>query len=122
MVSTVEVSNEGPNMAKKKYMQSAKDRLDESRGMEREIRKKDVAKAKRKKYYDSSNGNGSAGMMEYDPSCMAGLPKMERIEPYPKNPSYSYDLNDDLRGIDKQISDDVKGLRRKKGEKYPEKW
>jgi len=118
-------------MAKKRYHQSAKDRLDESRGMEREIRRKDVKKAFKRGERDERDYHmdprrrrhlESEGMLHEDHNEIANLPQHVMMKPYPKTDYYSYDLNDDIRDIDVQMDDDVRKERRKAGMAYPEKY
>ena len=94
-------------MAKKRYYQSPKDRMDESRGMERERRRTEME---------------DSGMIREDRSSIANLPQDVKYTAYPKTDYFMYDLDDTIRGIDVQIDDDVRGERRKSGERYPEKY
>jgi len=75
--------------------------------------------AKKKRFHNSKRG---AGMISEDRSAIANLPQQVVYAGYPKNPSYSYDLNDDIRGIDVQISDDVKKEQKKSNQQYPTKY
>lgn len=134
------------SMAKKRYYQSAKDRLDESRGMEREIRRKDLReererlmkknknsesrkKMMNKDYYAGMDARRrqemeDAGMIREDHSAIANLPQGVIMREYPKNDYFSYNLNDDIRGIDVQMDDDVRKESKaaKARHQYPEKY
>ena len=57
-----------------------------------------------------------------DRSSFANMPQNVIMSPYPSTPYFNYDLNDDMKGIDVQISDDMRKERRKRGQAYPEKW
>jgi len=52
----------------------------------------------------------------------ANMPQASIMKEYPSTPYFNYDLNDDIRGIDVQIADDMKKQKRKRGQAYPEKW
>ena len=111
-------------MAKKKYYQSPKDRLAESRGEERSLYRK---KMKKEEHYAGMEPRRrqeleDAGMIREDRNAVANLPQYVKYEAYPKTDYDRYDLNDDIRGIDVQMNDDVRQERRKSGEPYPEKY
>jgi hypothetical protein len=44
------------------------------------------------------------------------------MKAYPACAYDSYNLNDDIKGIDVQVRDDVMGGKRKSGMPYPEKY
>ena len=81
-------------MAKKKYHQGMKDRMDESRGM----RRKDER---------------GAGFISEDHSCIANLPKEVKMQEYPRF-MYGLDpyLDDTIRGIDGQIYSDDSQMKK----------
>lgn len=60
------------------------------------------------------------GMISEDKSAIANLPQNVMIKAYSRPAYSSYNLNDDIKGIDVQIRDDVK-KEDKKGA-YPEKY
>lgn len=103
-------------MAKKRYYQSPKDRLAESRGMEREMYA-GYDDRKRKEYEDSM-------MIKEDRSAVANLPQNVMMKEYPKTDYYYYDLDDTQRGVNVQMDDDVRMEKKlgKAGKKYPEKY
>ena len=113
---------------KKKYSQSAQDRLAESRGMERYETKRKMEK--KSEMYDGVSDyemrmkrefeNG--GMIKEDPNAIANLPQQAMIKKYPKTDYFKYNLNDDIKGIDVQIDDDVNKELSKSRDKYPEKY
>lgn len=72
--------------------------------------------AKRKRYYSEPS------MISEDYNAPSNLPQNVVYKEYPKVDYDSYDLNDNIKGIDVQMNDDVRGERRKKGMKYPEKY
>lgn len=63
-----------------------------------------------------------AGMISEDKSAIANLPQNVVMKAYPACPYDSYNLNDNIKGIDTQIRDDVMGGKRKSGMPYPEKY
>lgn len=102
----------------KKYYQSARDRKDESRGMKRRLGEGKYTgyDSRRRQEYDDGM------MISEDRSAIANMPQEVKYVQYPQDPYYvSPKLNDTMRGIDRQISDDVysKSLK-KKGDGYPE--
>lgn len=129
-------------MAKKRYHQSLKDRRHERRGEERHLAH--VRKDRRdermgmEKYWEdhahhldprrdkhrSKHGSyrDDYATIHEDRNAVANLPQRVMYEYYPKNEYNYYDLNDDIRGIDVQMNDDVRQSRRNKGQKYPEKY
>lgn len=133
-------------MAKKRYYQSAKDRLDESRGMEREIRRKDLREEKERLMKKKKNSNSKknmdkkdyysgmderrrqemmdSGMIREDKNAIANLPQGVVMRDYPKPDYFSYNLNDDIRGIDVQMDDDVRKESKaaKSRKQYPDKY
>ena len=105
-------------MAKKRYYQDKKDKMDESKGMKRYWASKDDVGAyhnpgNRSKYEDSM-------MIREDRSAPANLPQNVVHKDYPKG---GYGLNgrldDTIYGVDKQISDDA---RKMKSEYSPDKY
>lgn len=74
----------------KKYAQTMRDRMDESRGMKRK---------ERKRYYDADY------MVKNDPNAIACAPTEIMTKYYPENPSYFSDTyyNDSIDGIDKEM-------------------
>lgn len=58
-------------------------------------------------------------MIKEDHNAMANMPQEVIMRFYPRPEYAKYDLNDDIRGIDKQMDDDGK---RKKHGPYPEKY
>lgn len=115
-------------MAKKRYYQSAKDRVDESRGMEREIRAKDMNKAYKegeksaRSRYGMDRGDMDDCIMPDDRSSYANMPQNVVMKEYPNVESPYYNLNDDIRGIDTQIDDDVKQEKKNYKGRYPRKF
>jgi len=77
-----------------------------------------MAKSKR---YHSSIKSGPC-MISEDRSAISNLPQGVIMKEYPKNDYATYNLNDDLLGIDNQISDDSRGVHRKSKEKFPKKY
>jgi hypothetical protein len=63
-----------------------------------------------------------AGMISEDRSAIANLPQNVVMKAYPACAYDSYNLNDNINGIDVQIRDDVHGGKRKSGMPYPEKY
>lgn len=89
---------------------------------------KEQTMAAKKRYYEAYAGLDMRRRMEAedsmmiksDPSAPAGLPQKEMIKFYPKADYASYpDLDDTLRGVDKQMKSD--SGKEKKG-KFPEKY
>lgn len=91
-----------------------------------------------KKYYGSSKGSMEAmecyagydarrrreiedgNMLNENHSAIANMPQEVKYHDWPASPiGASYNLNDDIRGIDNQMRDDLRG--EKKGE-MPEKY
>ena len=114
-------------MAKKKrYHQSVKDRMAESRGMERyETAKKfkdreEYAGYKERMKMEDRDG----GMIHEDYSAPSNFPQKSFIKYYPECPAPSYHLDDTIAGIDHQRyedSDKRKENRYKTG-KFPSKY
>lgn len=99
----------------KRYRQNVKDRSDESRGM------------KLRDYYSGYEARKrmeaeGSGMIHEDRSEIANLPQDVMFKEYAKTPYDNYGLNDDIKGIDVQMRDDVRGGKRKSGQPYPDKW
>ena len=63
-----------------------------------------------------------AGMISEDKSAIANLPQNVIMKAYPASAYDTYNLNDDIKGIDVQVRDDVMGGKRKSGQPYPEKY
>lgn len=94
----------------------------------------------KKRYYNSNNGykmlhdyySGLAGrkrmesegsdMIHEDNNQVANLPQQVMMKSYPKSDYLHYDLNDDIRGIDVQMDDDVREEIAKTRKQYPEKY
>lgn len=94
-------------MAKKKYYQGMKDRMDESRGMKDPMR--------RREYEDSM-------MIREDRNAIANLPQDVKYVQYPQSPYYKQpELNDTIRGVDRQLADDAYAKALKKSS-YSEKF
>lgn len=75
----------------------------------------------KKRYYNKMDRGGSM-MIKEDRNATANLPQKEIMKEYPKVYYRPEDnLNDDIRGIDAQISEDARG-RKKRRKKYPEKY
>lgn len=121
----------------KRYKQSVKDRMAESRGMERyETKKKMKKKMKGKervknKGYDEHPSNRQHRMrmekeghswLKEDYNKIANMPQDVMYGSYPKTPYFRHDwLNDTLSGIDDQISADIRKEEKssnKKDSKY----
>jgi len=107
-------------MAKKRYHQSVKDRMAESRGMERRMEREEIGKD-----YSRANRlkNGmdprryqemrDAGMIQEDHKATANLPQEVRYHAWPANNEYPrYGLDDTIRGIDYQEDEDYKGMEK----------
>lgn len=84
----------------------------------------------KKRYYSSGAYEGmesrraqetaDGGMIKEDRSAIANLPQNVMIKAYPKVDPYGvYHLNDTIKGVDRQMSDD--GEEKKTGE-FPEKY
>ena len=99
----------------KKYYQSKKDRRDESKGM----KMRDYFSGYEARKRMEAEG---ADMITENRNEIANLPQEVIFKKYPKTPYDYYDLNDDIKGIDVQMRDDVRGAQRKSGEPYPDKW
>ena len=103
-------------MAKRKYHQSVKDRMAESRGMERyETLEHYASRDVRRKAEDRDGG-----MLSEDMNAIANMPQEVRYHEWPKvQYNNDYDINDGIRGIDNQMRDDMS--KEKKG-RFPEKY
>ncbi len=66
--------------------------------------------------------SGDASMIHEDRSAIANLPQNVIMKAYPACAYDSYNLNDDIKGIDVQVRDDVMGGKRKSSMPYPEKY
>lgn len=67
---------------------------------------------RRREYEDSM-------MINEDHNAVANLPQDVKYHEWPKTDYARYHLDDTLRGVDKQIDDDMK---KKKKEQFPEKY
>lgn len=109
---------ERPIMAKR-YHQSVKDRMAESRGMERH-----EMMSSRERYAGMEPRRRQemedAGMINEDHSAIANMPQGVMMKPYSKPYNYLPEgLDDTIRGIDNQMdNDDIK----KRGELKPRKF
>ena len=64
-----------------------------------------------------------AAMIGEDMNAVGCLPQDVVYKQYPKMDAFDdYNLNDNIKGIDKQISDDASQARRNKNGQYPEKY
>ena len=114
-------------MAKKKrYHQSVKDRMSESRGMERYETVKHMRSTeqyagdrerKRMEYEDSR-------MIHEDHNAVANLPQNVMMKPWPKSVYATYNLDDTISGIDYQMweDSDMKKSNKYKRGRFPEKY
>lgn len=87
-------------MAKKRYYQGKKDRRDESRAMNK-------AMGKSRSGYD--------GILSEDMSAPANVPQKVVHGYYPDiyaYPDYRMENSDNIKGIDSQIMDDEKGMKK----------
>lgn len=102
-------------MAKKRYYQSKKDRLDESRGMKEYYAGKD--ERRRMEYEDSM-------MIREDRNAVANLPQDVIMKEYPRaDYGDGFRLNDTIRGVDAQMAEDKSGERKNhKSGRFPEKY
>lgn len=87
-------------MAAKRYHQTRKDRKDESRGMKKALRHDDSSRRHREMY--------DAGMISEDHNQVANLPQEVVMRSYPKIKDWMRDgdLDDTLRGVDRQMDAD----------------
>ena len=92
------------------------DKMSESRGMEKYETKR---KMKKGKSYGSYHND--SGMISEDRSAIANLPQHVIQKEYPQVSTYAMDfnLNDTSSGIDRQMYDDAKEVKR---ELFPEKY
>lgn len=90
----------------KRYHQSKIDRMDESHGMKKRMSDGEYAGYSGRRTQEMEDG----GMIREDHNATSNLPQEVMIKSYPR--SYSYlpeDLDDTIRGVDKQIGlDDSK--------------
>lgn len=106
----------------------AKRYYDKSRGIEKKVERSEVKKVmKNNDYYAGMDSRRytemrDAGMISEDHNAVANLPQEVMMKEYPKTDYFSYNLNDDIRGIDTQINDDVRKEKRKAGMPYPSKY
>ena len=94
---------------KKRYHESVRDRMAESRGEERHLMKKH--------YYDDKSSYAGeqarrtqemedGGMLREDRNAVANMPQQVIYRAYEKNHSYlPEDIDDTIRGIDRQIDE-----------------
>jgi predicted solute-binding protein len=70
----------------------------------------------KRKFYDSSERaieSKEGAMISEDHSAMANLPQQVMMKYYPKSPyGLSSDLDDTIRGVDKQMSADDNGMKK----------
>lgn len=86
---------------KKRYHQSPKARLAESRGEERHLLR---GKGMDPRRYQEMR---DAGMINEDHSATANLPQQVKYHDWPKARHYhDYGLDDTIRGIDRQMDED----------------
>lgn len=112
-------------MAKKKYYQDVKDRMAESRGMEKYETKKKMKKKMKKEdgEYNERRPYESKDKFSFgnDYSAPQNMPTKVMMRNYPKS-GYSVDgyYGDDLAGVDYQIDSDARDVKKnaKKGERY----
>ena len=83
----------------------------------------------KKRYYGSDNmaerkrmEMEGAAMIKEDRNAIANLPQEVMFKAYPQEAYSYYNLNDDIKGVDTQVRDDVNKERRKSGMSYPEKY
>jgi len=84
-----------------------------------------MAKMEKKRYYRDDRRRmerEGSDMIKEDMNAIANLPQNVMMKKYPEQPYSYYDLNDDAKGIEVQMRDDVKKEQRKRGQKYPEKY
>jgi hypothetical protein len=117
-------------MAKKRYYQSTRDRMSESRGEERYLRGPVKSRRYEDGFYEGPEGRErqeyeDSMMIREDRYAIANLPQQVMIKPYPRRDyEVNYGLDDTIRVVDNQMSDDVRGSERhgKLDERYPEKY
>lgn len=95
----------------KRYYQSVKDRLSESRGMERRMIGEEYyasfEDSKRQQLQDS-------GMIQEDRRQVANLPQEVIMKPWVRTDYAEYDLDDTQRVINRQIDEDIRGMKRER--------
>jgi len=101
----------------KRYHQSVKDRLAESRGMERHELKHKAHHGMDEHYAGMGSRRRQeledAGMIHEDHRAIANLPQEVMIKPYPyTGPSLPEGLDDTIRGVDAQMDYDDSQRRR----------
>ena len=98
----------------KRYYQSVKDRMSESRGMETRMLGEEYyatfEDSKRQQLEDS-------GMISEDHRQIANLPQEVMMKPYNKTDYARYGLDDTIKVIDEQIDKDVHGARKHRSSK-----
>lgn len=110
-------------MAKKRYHQSVKDRLAESRGEMRHLEGDARMKADRHmRHREERYNNHSDCLIHEDHNAPSNLPQEVIMKYYPRTEYDRYNLNDDIRGIDVQMRDDMRKEKRKSGMAYPDKY
>lgn len=100
-------------MAKKKYYQSPRDRMDEGEGMVRYEMKKKMKKSKKGgRVYENPYA-----MLHRDDSKHAGMPDSVIIKNYPKNSYIDQSYGDDLESIDRCFNEAVRGANKQRARK-----
>lgn len=101
-------------MAAKRYHQTHKDRMHESRGEERAMHRSHVrhgghhSEDPRRRHEMED-----AGMIREDHNATANLPQDVKYHAWPDSDTYPrYGLDDTIRGIDKQESEDGRKMER----------
>lgn len=101
---------------KKRYHQSVKDRMAESRGeekhmMRRKMSEGDYAGAEPRRRQEMED----AGMLREDHRQVANMPQEVMYKPWPKAGHYmDGGLDDTIRGIDNQMDEDGRDAKRHK--------
>jgi len=98
----------------KKYHQSKRDRMDESRGMKKRMGDYSHKKNGNSKYKNSDMMyHKDSGMISEDHYSFANLPQNVMMKEYPRF-QYGLDpyLNDTSSGIDNQMYDDMHQMKR----------
>lgn len=96
----------------KKYHQGVKDRLAESRGMERSEMKRGRGNDKRYMDMHERQENGR-GFISEDHTALANMPQAVKMQEYPRF-MYGLDpyLDDTIRGVDSQMYADDSQMKR----------
>lgn len=70
----------------------------------------------KKRHYEQDLQARDSKMLSSDYSAVANLPQSVMYHAWPKASGYAdYSMNDDIGGIDKQMKEDVAGMKRSKG-------